>query len=901
MKKVLLFLLALGLITAGYLAWRYWSGSERSARAYIPTDALLVVESTELQSPPDRTLPHQVQLADVPVLGAAAEQLRSLHLALSDTGLVNGFLRGKTITYSLHSEGRDLISYLLCVPASPATDAAFTERLQKLVGHGVRAYRHTFDGIQINDVVDPQSQPLFSYLLYDNYLILSRSSQLVENVVRKINRLVNTQALARERETLLSGGTRLYFDRERLAAFWASVYTLPTGEVSTAQLLPGRPDFQFRINDLRTNVMAESIAPASEAPVALEALIDQEAQPIGCARLVPNHTAVFYHLSVSDPARLRDQFRKALPAELRTQRDQLADAYRVEVDSLYAYLSGEVALCQLESSSLGRGGRVLIVKTSNVRACADWLDYQAARIQVEDKQPRYEESVQTGQIRQINAPELPSLWFGSLANGFPKSSFFTTLGDYLVVGSDVPSLRTFVGDYVSGNVWSKSARPQELLRQARPAQFTAVAIVGKSWFGWNDRVQRNWRNAVGRSEEPLRRLDLWLWQSRFQENSLYTTLTGMKGGGGSNPNVLRRLFLQKSVPLRRPLLMPPFVLRAGAWGGGDVFGQSTDRQLMQLNSANDSLRVSLDEPLVTEPLAVDYYGNGDQQYLLLTATRYHLLDRKGQRYELSSSNRFAPIPAGKYSVLGYVSGDRQQLTLADTEGHLFVLFKNERIIRGMNALPPDAHVIAPVQSVQLNRKPHLIFAQEVGKLNVVGANGANLRPFPVDLKVRFGGPVFLETGTRQSDLLIQTVSVQGELVKVNLSGEVVERRQLFRANKETEFTLLLEKTGRDWLVTSVTGNTIGIHDQQGKLLFQVDNADPYTTRIEYYDFGAEVKILSVATGKGTWLYNLQGQPLVERPLSSTFPVVVQYAESYNKLFLFATTDKALQVWTVKIR
>ncbi len=885
---------------AGYWAWQHWAGSERSARAYIPTDALIVVESTDLQQPPERILPHQVQLADVPVLGAAADQLRALNQALADSALVNGFLRSKIITFSLHSEGRNQLSFLVFVPIQPGSDGTFTERLEKLVGNGVRSYRHTFDNTVLTDVVDAKSTPLFSYFVYDNYLIFSKSSQLVEGAVRKVKRLLDKDAWKGDETETLTSGTQLFFNREQAQTFWSGAYQVGTGEITTLDFLPARQAFRFRVNDIRTQVDAQAVSSAGKATPALAALADQQAQPIGCARLVSNHTAVFFHLSVSDAGRLRQEIRQAEPSELYSIRENLSDRYRVEVDSLYNYLTDEVALCQLESSRLGRGGKVLVVKTTNARGCADWLDYQAAKIGLEDKLPRYEELIGSSLIRQINAPELPALWFGKLAIGFPKSSFFTTIGDYLLVSNDVQSLRTALNDYATGNVWSRTARPQELLKAARPAQFTAIALLSRSWYGWTERFRPGWQPVVERSEESLRRLNLLMWQSEYEGSSLKTTIVGMKGGGESNPNLLRRLFLQKSVPLEQPLRLPPFVLKAP--GGTTVFGQTVGNQLIQLVGApKDSLRMRLEGPLVSPPITVDYYVNNDLQYLLLTPDRYYLLDRNGLKYDLFASNRFAPLSPGTYNLLGYVSGNRQQLSLADTYGNLYVLFKPERTIRQLNRLPAEAHVLAPVQTLQFNKKPHLILLQEEGQLSIVNSFGQPIKPFPVDLKARFGGPVFMETGTRESDLLIQTVSLQGELMKINLDGEVTERRQLFRADKATEFRLLLEKAGRDWLITSTTGNTVGIHDQQGRLLFQVENADPATTAIEYSDFGADVKVLSVTTAKGTWLYNLRGQALIERPLTSTLPVVVQYAESYNKLYLYTTTDRAMQVWTVKIR
>ena len=890
----------LGLV-AGYGLWHYVLVGQASARAYIPADALLVVESTELQQPPARVLPHQVQPADVPLLGSAAAQLTRLQTALGDSQLVNGFLREKRITYSLHSEGRDQLRFLVYIPLRVPADDAFLEQLQKLVGNGIRAYRHTFDDVRLTDVVDAQSQPLFSYLLTKNYLVISQSGLLVESVVRQIKRI--TAPTKREQTRTLTAGTRLWFDQEKIGGFLPGLYVPPGGESALAEWLPGRSLFTLSINEVRNLIRAESVNAGGDAPVTMRTLSKQQPQPIGCTHLVPNHTAVLYHVSVSAVGPLKKEVRRRLDEELRAIREDLSDRCGVETDSVYDYLTNEAALCQMESSNLGRGGRVALVKLTNGPRCLAWLDDQAAKIYRADKQPRYEENYGGYPIRQINAPELPALWLGRLFAGFTNSSYYTVLGDYLLLGSDVQALRTLLNDYRSGNVWSKAARAQELLRVARPAQFTAIANVDKSWYGWVDNVRPVWLTSMERSESSLRRLNLWMWQSTFADGQFRTVLTTMKGGGGTNPDLLRRLFLLKSIPLEKPLIRRPFVVKTSTNSPTEIFIQSVGNEVTQVEGGGKNpLRMALSSPLVSEPLPVDYFGNGQIQYLLLAADRYHLLARNDSaRYEMLSSNRFLPLAPGSYSLAESAPGNRQLLTLADTKGQLYALSKPERTLRRLNRLPAFLRAIPPVQVFQLNGKPHLILLERLGKLSLTNASGQPLAQFPVNLKTRFDSPAFLETGARESDVLLQMVSVQGELMKINLKGQMVERRQLFRARKETEFRLLLEKTGHDWLLTSTTGNTLTFLDKRGKVLFVVDNAPPTGTIVEYYNFGADVRVVSLTTDKGTWLYNLRGQPLTERPLTSQFPVVVRYAEPYNKLFLYATTDKALEVWTVKIR
>lgn len=905
LKRLLLvfFLLVAGL--GGYWAYERWFARADSAWGFIPDDALLVVESDQLHQPIGKLQPYQVQLADVPFFEEALVTLRTLRPVWPDS-LAERFFRDKIVTYSLHAETKALVSYVFYVPYD-GDDAELIEQIRAPRAEGIRAYRHTFANVPITEVFDAQSRRLFAYVLRDGYLIVSPSSLLMENVVRKIKRVIDLPAQpdAEPVTTAAADGTTRLYLNPRNAADWLGRVVAGGGTgAALLKLLPSDPAFAFAVNGVRKAVEAHSLQKPNQVSPYLQVLENQAVQPIRCLRLIPNNTATLYHLGFGDPNQLGQRLTSYLNRQERDVLDRRVDwktRYLVNVDSAYQYLGREVALCRLESSETDEGGSLLLLQTPDPTLFRNWLDYEAAKIRLVEGVPLYAEDFGGYPIRQLAAPEWPAALLGRLFAGFPKC-YYTTISDYTVLASDVQTLRRFLTDYQRGNVWNNSAQQQEVLRYVRPAAFTVLFNATKSWHGLLAGLQPDWQGAVERFGEPLKRLNYLVAQSRFGSGKWQTDLTWTKGRVTGDPNLLGKLFLQKRIelPAGRQLARAPYLFRHGRSRTPDLVLHTTSNELIPFPVyQKPGVLFPLAGPIRGEFLPVDYFNRGRNQLLFLTPQRLYVLDPFREKYQLFESAPLPPLSNYDLSLFDRVPGP-YRLILADTEGQFRGYDPTTRQMRTISQQAVFSHAISPVQTVTIKGARHLVVLESEGQLNVVNAAGASAKGFPVNLEARFAGPVFLETNNRESEILLQTLSLTGELIKVNLKGEVVKRQQLYRPAGETQFRMLLEKTGRDWLIVQQTNQNVSVHDKRGTRLFNIANLSP-ETQLDYYDFDSDVKVIALTTGTTTALYSIRGTPLLDRPVVSKFPVTLEYAESYRKLMLYVTTDKAVEVWTAKMK
>lgn len=894
-------------IVIGLGCWAYyrWSTNERSAWAYIPEDYLLAVESTELQNPSEPLRSYQMKLSDLPILEEAQDALSVLRQAVADTAQLSNFLHGKTITYALHVETSSTVNYVLYIPYQ-AQDQIFLSQLNSLNSKAVRGLTHQTAKQAITDVTIAASRKRFSFMQYDNYLILSPSSLLVENVAMKISKLLDVPATSPPVPAeYVTAKTKLWLNGPALKLLAGRIMNQQSPGGSLLSLLPTNTAFQCQVDGLRKELSVQTTTNLPEANPYWHTFDGQQSGGMLSQRFIPNGTATMVKLNLSDPIGWANRFiryQRKHESELADQKSLWQDNYPVTPDSIYYHINRELVLCRMESDELNEGGNLLLVKLNQPKAFIRWIQKDAAAIREHEKAPRFEELVAGNVVRQLLLTEVPAVWFGSAFQGFPRT-YYTIVDGYAVFGSNVQVIRNYIMDYRRGNVWMNSAQAQEVLRLMKPQPFTMVFNAGKSWFSVLKGLKNEWKGPITNLEEPLKRLNFLTWQTGVRAGKVDHRLIWTKGRITADPGLLRKVFLQKLIPnpLGRPLQREPYVYRNAIMGTTDLIIQTQDHDLIPVAiGAAPSVKFRLSGPLVAPIQLMDYFGKGRDQLVLFTADRLYILNPTAKGYQLYASKPFSRLLDYRLTIFDQTPERRTQFSALDAEGRLYTVSKAAFNLVPSGTIPDVRHALTPITQVTTQGDSYAVLLEPNGHLTLTNAKGKALPHFPIQLKQNFDGPAFVETTDRDADFSLQLVSVSGEILKMNQEGKIIQHRQLIKPSRETRFRTLLEETGKDWLIVQQTNQNVTILDKQANSLFNIFPITP-ESQLRYFAFGAETKILSVTDSRGTMLYNLQGEPMIQAPIPSLYPVTIEFAESYQKLFIYATSGKGVQILTSKIR
>ncbi|HEX9956928.1 MAG TPA: hypothetical protein VGA96_06725, partial [Fibrella sp.] len=310
MKRPVWWLLGSAILALlGWFGYQYWAAAQQSTARFVPTDALLIVESRELQNGAASSLtnpPQGLSIRQLPLFAAAADRLQRVVATALDSGGAARFLFRKDVRYSLHPVTRNALDFIFYVPV--ANDQRLVEQLQQPDPNRFRVLSRQYEGLTIYNLRDLTNQSYGFFLLHNNCLIGSPSGVLAENVARHLHKTVPT------------AGVTFPDSPENLATLFVRAETLDqllTDKATPAQaasrsllrvFLPQTMTLQFR----RSPSPRHWLGFASDAVGNRQAIADlftgQLPHRIRSGNMIPARVATLYHVGLSDSPR----FGKAL-------------------------------------------------------------------------------------------------------------------------------------------------------------------------------------------------------------------------------------------------------------------------------------------------------------------------------------------------------------------------------------------------------------------------------------------------------------------------------------------------------------------------------------------------------------------------------------------------------------
>jgi len=206
----------------------------------------------------------------------------------------------------------------------------------------------------------------------------------------------------------------------------------------------------------------------------------------------------------------------------------------------------------------------------------------------------------------------------------------------------------------------------------------------------------------------------------------------------------------------------------------------------------------------------------------------------------------------------------------------------------------------PVVSLNQLGSRSLILTQDNGLIFLVKEDGTVRPGFPVDMLTRISGAFAWSQNAQTAQTELVGVSTLGELLRTDLAGKVLERRQLYRPESSSRFSTLFDDNSLDWLLLRASDTRAAILNQEGEELFEIENIAPNSV-LQYHYFGVDNRFISISSGGYTSIFDLTGRRLGDKSIPSELPVKVSYQPAYYKIFIFARQAGKYQTWTIKIR
>ena len=498
----------------------------------------------------------------------------------------------------------------------------------------------------------------------------------------------------------------------------------------------------------------------------------------------------------------------------------------------------------------------------------------------------------------LNVAELPASLFTSLFAGF-RESWVTQHGQALIVANSEDVMQEYLQQITQKFVWSADERQANLLAQTlRPANFTAFVRLNRSGQNVSERWPVAWKTMFGRPSTSFDNLENMVYQASYGNEKILSTLVLGRTTRRASGAVVNKVLLRRKVEFNASLIAAPVVVGTLSDGSAQFYAQNRAGQFVLVTPEGDKIvQDTTDGPIQSNVIATDFLDNGKLQYLFMTNRRLYVAQPGNHSVKLERIK----LPDGlDPTFLAQPRGSRQRSVVAlaaHRDGHIYALDRQRRaFVKLMTAQTPGP-LLLPFQVIDTPTGMEVLAIQGDGILNRWHDNGQPVARYPVKLGLPFVSPALQPANTSY----MQAMTEDGKLLRLNPNGLIASQNQLYRPIRAGSFRLLPDVSLQTWLLMRTSDTEAAILDQQGNNRFAVQGLKPGQTSIRYHRLGGGIDLISIKSGNYTTLYTLNGQRVGDRAIPGDFPVVLQFDEGTNELYVLTGVEKAVQLFSIRLR
>jgi hypothetical protein len=890
-KKIIIILLIAIVASAGYFLFK-WSRGSSAAWKFIPSNAVVVITSEHLQDSLYVATDANLDIKRLPLLDVASDNLSLLNLLTSDKKRLYNFLKGKALSYSYHPRTSTEWGVLMYIPVND-DEAKWLGSPQRT---NTRALHHTFQDHRITDIIDNNSRPLFSYLVKENFLILSYYGDLIEDAVRASSLNIESFRLRSHFSGIDDSeyGTSIYLRNDA----WKSVISPENVNgilKEFAKNFPNHQDFHIEATKNKGDLVLKSAGTAAPDYYLTDIIKNIPGSPFAGHKHISQQTSFLYRSSVVDKAAFKKEFLKWHKKYKSESWDKLNYYIAAESNLLIDNLGAELILCQLEENNSISDGKILLAEFSNYDKLRPVL-LKLARLANQESNVSLDQ-YQGYDIYSVPIPELPSGLYGPMFSGFPRS-YITYVAPYLVISNNSQVLQNYIVDYENQITWKQSPEYDSVLTNAASeAQLSMIVNLRKAQSGSGGEGSKKYSDLTAKMESII-------LECHYDGDHTYPEITLRPKKRQTASKVLNRTFLNIDIEWPDIYDTELAALQNPVDGSSEILLTDKENNLLRTNNLREGKTetiAKLNGPIITSAYKVDFLNIGRQQRIFATNRTIYALDEDDSTTVTTFT---AALPSSEditalYSIDGGDDGSNR-FVIKNAAEELFIWENVTKPVKRLNHSVAFEDIQSPVVSLNQIGNRGFIVTQKNGKIFLLKENGTVRQGFPVDILTRTESAFTWAQNPATGQPELVGVSVSGELVRISLDGKVTSRKQLLRPEPGSRFRTLFDRNSLDWILIRSLNSKTAIITKEGKDLFEIKDILPNSV-IQYHFFGVDNRFITIKSGNYTTVFDMTGKRLGDKAIPSEMPVQLTYQPGYSKLLIFSRSEKKIQVWSVKLR
>ncbi len=885
MKRALIVFLSILLIVAAYFAYdKFLSKEEVNPWQFVPAKAAIVIETSETLTLYDTLRQKQIWSAVVGIKEIADwENKLSAFDSLSSEPIFEVF--GDTpIKIAISPVSAASLDALFILNIDNADQRSFIKDAKdKWLEKGYRSKERIYNGFKIQELYNRSDGGMFSFIRHKNILIGSLTSFLVEDAIRAFNEpekfgfAPKNQNVFRLKPLEQDEGN-LYLNLQEFGA----LVSLFSADVNLEQGGNGFLDLNVNNDHFK---FSGFLAPEE----GLLRSFDSAPTSFNLLDVIPDNVALLRHFSFENAANWRRNLVE-MDSEISEKSKAIQEELDLDIDFLFHQIGQEAAIADLEVVGTDDVDRLLFFDMNNTEEVRQFMSLAAIR-SAEDSV--FQDQIGEYQIRKIGVENFGTALFGQRAN-LKGEAYFLFYQRYLILSNSISELRKLIRSIENDNTWRKSIKVNRLLDlSSREANYSLVVNVPRFWNQLTRSMSDDWRSFFKINETGFKSLEHVALQFNRVEDKFYTSVAAIQSNPPRQPAKTQTAD-EATLPFK--IITKPFIHRSHVNQSLEVLLQDSSYQLFHLDADLDILwTLRLNSPITTSIEAVDYYQNNKKQYAFVAGALLHIVDRTGR--EIDGFPKAIPTsnPIKYFSVVDYDGSKNYRFMCTDESGKIYLLDKAGNALGGWNPNEnADQLSVAPTH-IRIAGKDGFILMTK-NSVDLKTRRGGSYPGFPIEFDENLRPGYFTEATGAFTTSKLTAVSAAGEILRIDLSGKIEYRDQLYKPSLDASFELIPDVLENTFLITRLSGNEWEVLDGAGNLLFKKTYLGNIPQDVKFYRFGGDNTLIAVSDSQSKLIsiYDMKGNSLSPSGLASSNPYSVIHYENMGFYEFYLTSGNKLR-------
>lgn len=879
-------------IIASYFTYSYFS-RKNSFKEWdlVPSNATLVYETKSAIDIWNKlvTSKEWETLGEIKEFASMNQTLQLLDTLSGGNGQLASIINSSNLLISAHVTSQNSFGEIFYIPLGQTGHTAFLNLLMNAQKElKLKKNQRVYQSQTIYELIGSSAK--LSYIVHKNTLVISSEAFLVEDVVRNIqsgfeNNFRHKYPMLKGNPSFATDEGNLYVNGTELPLF-ADTFLSVKNKSYGSTLLATALFFDLSLSD--NGVLASGFAFKGNENSLITTFKDQQAVGFNLNNLIPENTAVLEHYGSSN---MSGWYQKWLEL-IKTGKKK--DKVDEETGKKFIdFMGKEMAVLTLQSVDTEHPDKLFIGELSDNAGMYNLLNKIAESQLSETNDSLYVEGYAGYEIRLIDKKSVLEQCFGSSFKGF-GSTYYLIYGNYLIIANSAETLRNWIITIEDDYTWGKSVQMNTFFKDMlTEANYTYVTNLEYSWNLFRNNFNEEVRNWATQNSSQIKNFGLVAFQVSNLDNRYYANLNisyRQKPALIVKNNVKDKTTIQ----LVNPIAVKPKVVRNHANGAWEILVQDSLQHLMLLNANgevlwDDSLRAKMSDAV----FQLDYYKNNKLQYLLHTDSSLYIIDRNGDN--VASYPDKMDYRINQMFLIDYDRSKNYRILLSDYFGNLRMYDQEGNSLEGWNPNAFNTTLTDDIFHIRVRGKDRIVVPLSKGVVYLTNRRGEPVPGFPLDLGVGLTTNLFFEPGDSFEDSKFTTISKDGLVIHFTMAGKMLSRNQLFKESAQSNFELIPESQGKDFVFVRNDLGRLAVLDKEGGVLFEKDYVTPKERIVQYYNFGADRKLFVVKNGSTVYLYDQYGKLLNAKPLSSDFPVSVVYFSNDNVCQIYLAHSNTIEI------